>query len=110
MKYPGVDYNPAHGKPYDWRDDPKYNPDVTQLSRHRGCPDPKTYVWPFEGRTEYENLGLSVPQDHLYTPTLIMKPENKKVLEQYTNLRAAEWDPESEVNHEFDYESEDCDF
>lgn len=29
MKYPGVEYYPVHGKPYDWRDDPKYNEDVT---------------------------------------------------------------------------------
>lgn len=29
MKYPGVEYYPAHAKPYDWRDDPKYNEDIT---------------------------------------------------------------------------------
>jgi len=41
---------------------------------------------------------------------LLLKLENLKVQPQQTYLKAAEWDPESEVNHEFDYESEDCDF
>lgn len=110
MKYPGINYYPAHAHEYDWRDDPKYNPDITILSRHKNCPDPATYVWPFEGRSEYPIYGLTVPTDYLYKPNLIFKAENKRVEEEYTPLKVAVWDPDGEVNHEFDYESEDCDF
>lgn len=61
MYYPGVNYNEAHGKPYDWRDDPKYNPDYLIPTKHIGCPDPKTYVWPFEGKLVHFNPSEALP-------------------------------------------------
>ena len=34
MKYEGVEYGTNHYKEYDWRDDPKFNEDITLNSRH----------------------------------------------------------------------------
>ncbi|CAD8056116.1 unnamed protein product [Paramecium primaurelia] len=110
MYYPGVNYNEAHSKPYDWRDDPKHNPDYLIPTKHINCPDPKTYVWPFEGRLEPFNPSEALSQNHLYDSSLLLKPENKQVGQPIHHLTAAQQDQDADVNHEFDYESEDCDF
>lgn len=34
MKYEGVEYGTNHYKEYDWRDDPRFNEDITLNSRH----------------------------------------------------------------------------
>ena len=81
MKYEGVEYGTNHYNEYDWRDDPRFNEDITLNSRHLASwMHPAEMVYPFVGKPELINPYSSIQSsDYLYSPHLILRPENKRV-------------------------------
>jgi len=94
-------------KPYDWRDDPKYNPDIYIDKDYPK--DPSKYTVPYSA--EAPAWQYSTPAN--YDPSDLTQnfhPELKTIEEYNPGTPAPYWNEEGEVNHEAEYESEDCDF
>jgi hypothetical protein len=94
-----------HVKEYDWRDDPKYNPDLVYNPRNFDW-KPETYTFPFSHEGEkwwfpyrdHDNSDLSINR----------APEFRKVIPKNL-MSASHWDPVHDFDHERDFESEDMD-
>lgn len=82
----GHGHGHGHEQPYDWRDDPKYNPDLHQDIRDRGW-NPDSYSFPYQVAHD----GWYFPQfPDNYTSTdisLILKPENKLCITHFNTMR-----------------------
>lgn len=109
MTYPGVHYHGHHSGEYDWRTDPKYNKDIEVDPRDIGLTKVEDYVFPFEGRDDWGKYEPVDPRHH-YSNTLVYKPDNQPVGGLPNYRRSPYWNPESDINHEYDYESEDYDY
>ena len=78
-----------HHKEYDWRDDPKYNPDLVQNPRHKGW-DRDAMEFPYQGHDKWY-WRFPVADYDKSDLTLIAKPENAKF----------RYDTSMLVNHNF---------
>eukprot|EP01017_Pseudomicrothorax_dubius_P024192 TRINITY_DN2574_c0_g1_i1.p1 TRINITY_DN2574_c0_g1~~TRINITY_DN2574_c0_g1_i1.p1 ORF type:complete len:258 (+),score=64.90 TRINITY_DN2574_c0_g1_i1:122-895(+) len=103
----GHGHGHGHHKVYDWRDDPKINKDLYVDARD-GDIDPSTYTFPYQGKDDWYFPCFENKVD-LDDITLNVRPENRPSFD-FPQLTAPYWNPDSDMAHEYDYESEDLDF
>ncbi|KRX05138.1 hypothetical protein PPERSA_06772 [Pseudocohnilembus persalinus] len=101
----------GHGahKPYDWRDDPKFNSDLTQDCRDRGW-NPEEYAFPYN--KAHDDWYFPQQPDSYKSQSLSqnLRPEYKISTENFNTMPASYSSYDADVAHEYDYESEDLDF
>lgn len=97
-----------HHEEYDWRFDPEVNTDLATNIRNKGY-DHTKYKFPYEGVSDWKFPSLPENWDPSNLK-LDLQPQNIKNDGLYNSMPAAYWNPEADLPHEFDYESEDRDF
>lgn len=85
----------------------EYNKDLFVDVRLRGW-DYKNYTFPHTAPPT--PWIYSVPSSAIYTIAANARPDNKLMADVESPMKAPEWDPEHDMAHERDFESEDLDF
>ncbi len=102
----------GHHKPYDWRDDPVANPNLSEDVRSIGW-KPTEYSYPYQHTQDLDadwDMKDVFPANYShYDLSQNHRPENRMV-ELHNPMSVGVDDKPHAIEHLADYESEDCDF